>query len=85
MISKNPLEIAQKLKENYENKRNFVFFSPAAAIINRKSYYNRHSLEKMPPEGRRNFLGRIFFTFLKTKKKNTVPHPSCTEWSQSVV
>ena len=31
MISKNPLEIAQKLKENYENKRNFVFFSPAAA------------------------------------------------------
>ena len=40
-----------------ENKRNSVFFSPAAAIINRKSYYNWYSIEKMPPEGRRKFLG----------------------------
>ena len=60
MISKNPLEIAQKLKGNYENKRNFVFFSPAAAIIDRKSCYNLYSIEKMPPEGRRNFLGCFF-------------------------
>ena len=65
---KKTLKFDQKLKGNRENKCNFVFFRLRQQILKEKHIVDS-KLSNLPPEGRRNCLGRFFC--VPENEKNT--------------